>query len=128
MIPFTRIEVNPRILLGKPVIRGTRIPVALILNLLAKGYTVERILLAYSNLTRADVIAAIRYSGARMDRERIVAALEEMKANPFAGDMRPIQGEINLYRRQVGSYRVYFRPIPATRLLDIPEIIRKQSR
>lgn len=67
-----RIEMNPRVLLGKPVIRGTRIPVALILSLLAKGYTVERIVAAYPNLARADVIAAIRYSGARMDRERMV--------------------------------------------------------
>lgn len=69
---LNRIEVNPRILLGKPIIRGTRIPVALILNLLARGYTVERILRTYPNLMRADVIAAIRYSGARMDRERTV--------------------------------------------------------
>jgi len=69
MTYFERIEINPRILAGKPVIKGTRIPVALILNLLAKGYTIERILRAYPNITIIDVRAAIRYSEARVQRE-----------------------------------------------------------
>lgn len=64
-----RIVINPKILMGKPVIKGTRIPASLILNLLARGYSIERILQAYPNLQRADVIAAIEYSGARLDRE-----------------------------------------------------------
>lgn len=45
-----RIEVNPDILAGKPVIASTRIPVYLIPNLLASGYTDERILEAYPGL------------------------------------------------------------------------------
>ncbi|KKS38695.1 MAG: hypothetical protein A3G49_01015 [Candidatus Sungbacteria bacterium RIFCSPLOWO2_12_FULL_41_11] len=69
MTYLERIEINPRILAGKPVIKGTRIPVALILNLLAKGYTIERILHAYPNITIIDVRAAIRYSEARVQRE-----------------------------------------------------------
>lgn len=64
-----RIEINPKILAGKPVIKGTRIPVAIILNLLARGYTIERIARAYPNIKKADVLAAIRYSEARMQRE-----------------------------------------------------------
>ncbi|MBI2591345.1 MAG: DUF433 domain-containing protein [Candidatus Brennerbacteria bacterium] len=67
-----RIEINPKILVGKPIIKGTRIPVTLILNLLAKGYTVERILEVYPNLKRIDVFAAIRYSEARLKKEFIV--------------------------------------------------------
>lgn len=55
---MNRIEVNPEILLGKPVIAGTRIPVYLILNLLASGYTVKRIIEAYPSLTREDIAAA----------------------------------------------------------------------
>jgi len=78
MTYLERIEINPRILAGKPVIKGTRITVALILNLLAKGYTIERILLTYPNITNADVRAAIRYSEARVQRE-IVRPLELAK-------------------------------------------------
>lgn len=55
------IEINPRVLAGKPVIKGTRVPVALVLNLLANGYTVARILHAYPNLINPDVLAAVQY-------------------------------------------------------------------
>lgn len=64
-----RIEINPRKLGGKPVIKGTRIPVTLILNLLAKGYSIERIVRAYPNLKKTDVLGAIYYSQARIERE-----------------------------------------------------------
>ena len=61
------------------------------------------------------------------DRRRIYEALEAMKSDPFRGDVKPIQGEENLYRRRVGAYRIYFRPALSIQLLEIPEIIRKQS-
>ena len=66
-----RIEVNPEILLGKPIISGTRIPVYLILNLLASGYTVERIIEAYPNLVEEDVAAALSYAEQRMRYEEV---------------------------------------------------------
>lgn len=66
-----RIEINPKVLVGKPVIRGTRIPVSLILNLLAHDYSVDRILSAYPNLKKADIAAAIQYSEMRLNRETI---------------------------------------------------------
>lgn len=69
-----RIEVNPGVLVGKPVIKGTRVPVSLILNLLAHGYTTERVLAAYPDLTEDDVRAAILYSAARVDREEIMVS------------------------------------------------------
>jgi uncharacterized protein (DUF433 family) len=56
-----RIETNPRIMLGKPVIRGTRIPVELILRKLTEGSTEEELLDAYPHLTRDGVRAAIAY-------------------------------------------------------------------
>ena len=66
-----RIEVNPEILLGKPCIAGTRIPVYLILNLLASGYTPERIIEAYPGLTREDIVAALSYAEHRMRYEEV---------------------------------------------------------
>ena len=66
-----RIEVNPEILLGKPVIAGTRIPVYLILNLLASGYSYERIIEAYPGLTREDITAALSYAEQRMRYEEV---------------------------------------------------------
>lgn len=70
-----KIEVNPEILAGKPIIKGTRVPVTLVLNLLARGYTPARIIKAYPNLTPADIKAAVAYSTARLNREMILPNL-----------------------------------------------------
>ena len=69
-----RIEVNPKVLSGKPVIRGTRIPVSLILNLLAHGYEVADALRAYPELTEADVRAAIALGARLADYEEVELA------------------------------------------------------
>lgn len=54
-----RIEINPKIMRGKPVIKGTRIPVYVILNLLAEGYDFEKIMKEYPDLTRQDILAVL---------------------------------------------------------------------
>lgn len=64
-----RIEVNPRILGGKPVIKGTRIPVYLILELLSAGYDFKRIIKAYPTLTKEDIKAAVEYAAKVMKNE-----------------------------------------------------------
>lgn len=56
-----RIVTDPAILVGKPVVRGTRIPVSLVINYIEHGHSVEELLDDYPNLTRADVAAAIAY-------------------------------------------------------------------
>lgn len=66
-----RIVVNPQILVGKPVIEGTRIPVSLIVNLIANGYTVDRVVEAYPILTKEDVMTALEYAQAVLNREDI---------------------------------------------------------
>ena len=53
---------NPKILGGKPVIRGTRIPVYLILELLSAGYDFKRIIEAYPTLKEEDIRAAVEYA------------------------------------------------------------------
>ena len=66
-----RIIADPKILAGKPVIRGTRIPVYLVLNLLAKGKTAREIVLDYPELTEEDIAAAIEYAAAHMKYEEL---------------------------------------------------------
>lgn len=57
-----RIEINPRICGGQPVIKGTRISVAALLEQLAEGESWESILRGYPELTRADIRAALIYA------------------------------------------------------------------
>jgi len=66
-----RIAVNPNICFGKPCIKGTRIWVSLILDMLAAGDSMESILESYPHLTRDDIFACIAY-GAAMSRENYV--------------------------------------------------------
>ena len=67
-----RIEMNPKIMLGKPVIRGTRIPVELILRKLGEGATEENLLDAYPNLQREDIRAAMAYAAVALAHEEIM--------------------------------------------------------
>jgi uncharacterized protein (DUF433 family) len=66
-----RIAVDPNVCFGKPCIRGHRIWVSLILDLLASGWSVQEILDNYPGLEEADIRACIAY-GAEMSRERFV--------------------------------------------------------
>jgi uncharacterized protein (DUF433 family) len=68
----TRIEVNPAVMLGKPVIRGTRIPVELILRKLSEGATEADLLDAYPRLTRADIGAVLSYAADTIAHETIL--------------------------------------------------------
>lgn len=69
--PLDRISIDPNVCFGKPCIRGTRIWVSLILDMLAAGESVEAILGDYPQLAREDVLAAIAY-GAEAARERFI--------------------------------------------------------
>ncbi len=66
-----RISIDPERCFGKPCIRGHRIWVSLILDLLASGYSAEDVIEAYPQLSREDVLACVAY-GAEMSRERFV--------------------------------------------------------
>jgi uncharacterized protein (DUF433 family) len=67
-----RIEINPRVMLGKAVIRGTRIPVELILRKLSEGASEGDLLDAYPNLAREDIQAAMRYAADTIAHEEVV--------------------------------------------------------
>jgi uncharacterized protein (DUF433 family) len=67
-----RIETNPAVLLGKPVVRGTRISVEGILRKLSEGVTEADLLDAYPRLTHDDIQAALRYAADEIAHDVIV--------------------------------------------------------
>jgi len=69
---MTHIKINPKILCGKPVIKGTRTPVYLILELLAAGYDFDRIMEAYPVLKREDIEEAIEYASGVVKGEEVL--------------------------------------------------------
>ncbi|MDF9391325.1 MULTISPECIES: DUF433 domain-containing protein [Methylococcus] len=68
-----RIVVDPDILVGKPIIKGTRISVELLLDRLADGWSIDDILRSYPHLTRDDVLAALSFAAELFREERFVA-------------------------------------------------------
>lgn len=67
-----RIEINPAVMLGKPVIKGTRVPVELILRKLSEGATEADLLDGYPRLTKIDIQAALAYAASTLAHETIV--------------------------------------------------------
>jgi uncharacterized protein (DUF433 family) len=77
MSAHNRIEINPKVMLGKPVIRGTRITVELILRKLGEGATPQELLEAYPHLTQEDIQAAITYAADTLAHEETVVVEPE---------------------------------------------------
>jgi uncharacterized protein (DUF433 family) len=71
-----RIAFNPRIFGGKPIIKGTRISVEFILDLLATGMSTDEILGEYPRLSREDILAALDYAASTLANETIVVVSE----------------------------------------------------
>lgn len=69
----TRIVADPEVLVGKPVIKGTRISVELVMDLLAAGYTPEQIIQQYDHLTADDIRACLAYAKEVIRSERVYA-------------------------------------------------------
>ena len=72
MAVHDRIEINPKIMLGKPVIRGTRIPVELIVRKLAEGADEKALPQAYPRLAAADIQAALLYAADSLAHEEVL--------------------------------------------------------
>ena len=71
MTPYERIELDPKVCNGKPVIKGTRIPVAVILEQISEGETWEKIRANYPELTREDIQAALLYARASLEHAEL---------------------------------------------------------
>lgn len=66
-----RITINPKVLVGKPVVKGTRIAVEFVVDLLARGWTPELILREYDHLTAEDIQACLAYASDVLKSERV---------------------------------------------------------
>lgn len=71
------IEINPKIMVGKPVIKGTRITVELILEKLASGQAIEDILRSYPHLNREQILACLEYAHRSMSVDFVFPLVHE---------------------------------------------------
>lgn len=62
-----RIEINPKVLNGKPVIKGTRLSVQFIIGLLAQGMTMQEVIAEYYRLTPEDVLACLEFASQTLE-------------------------------------------------------------
>ena len=69
-----KIKSNPDIMLGKPVIKGTRITVELILKRLSEGASMDEILEGYPNISKDDILACLSYSADVIGEEELIAS------------------------------------------------------
>ncbi|HWB10087.1 MAG TPA: DUF433 domain-containing protein [Pirellulales bacterium] len=67
----SRIEINPQVLVGKPVIKGTRLAVEFIVELLANGWSQEQIVDNYPGITVEDIQACLHYAADTLKSERV---------------------------------------------------------
>ena len=65
---FERISVNPNVMVGKPVFKGTRIPISVVLDLVGDGIDYKEIVRAYPDISIEDIKAAIKYASLQMNR------------------------------------------------------------
>ena len=66
-----RIVIDPKVLVGKPVIKGTRIAVEFVIDLLARGWTMEQVLKEYDHLTEVDIRACLAYATGVLKSEKV---------------------------------------------------------
>ena len=66
-----RITIDPEILVGKPVIKGTRLAVEFIIELLAQGWSEEEVLKNYPGVTEEDIHACLAYASASLRDEKV---------------------------------------------------------
>lgn len=84
MMVTDRIEINPKIMLGKAVIRGTRIPVELLLRKLSEGATEADLLDAYPGLAVEDIKAAVGYAEDLLELRKAKRAERKKRSTPLS--------------------------------------------
>lgn len=70
-VAFDRITIDPKVMAGVPCIKGTRIPVATVVGMVAEDMSVEEILSEFPQLSGEDIREALRYASARVDEREV---------------------------------------------------------
>src|SRR5579871_831458 len=92
-----RIIVDPNILAGKPVVKGTRIPVELVLKRLAQDLDMQTLFEAYPRLTKEDVQACIAYAQALVEERRVDdLGWSEKKARQVRASLQSFEEDWNI--------------------------------
>jgi uncharacterized protein (DUF433 family) len=71
------IEINPKVMVGKPVIKGTRITVELVIGKLAAGESIDEILASYPHLNRQQILACLEYAHKSMNADFVFPLVRE---------------------------------------------------
>ena len=71
MVWQDRIVIDPKVLVGKPVIKGTRMAVEFVVDLLARGWSFQQVLQEYDHLTEADIRACLAYASEILKSEKV---------------------------------------------------------
>jgi uncharacterized protein (DUF433 family) len=114
-----RIVVNPKVLVGKPTIKGTRLAVEFILELLAERWSHEQILKSYPQLSADDIWAVLHYAAEMLKQERVLGQFTSAIDPAKRQAMEPDISEEELERR--------FRQGGGRALKDILEDLEKQA-
>lgn len=70
-VEHPRISQDPRVMVGKPVIKGTRVPVYILVGLIGAGMTPDEVAREYPTITRDDVLAALRFASDYLERTAV---------------------------------------------------------
>ena len=65
------IEINPKVMVGKPIIKGTRITVENIISLLGQGVSIDEILIEYKGLTKNEILACLKYAENALEKTSV---------------------------------------------------------
>ena len=63
-----------------------------------------------------------------VDADRIKRAIDEMEQDPFRGDIEKMSGQINIWRRRIGAYRIFYEIFTDQKAIRISEITRRTSK
>ncbi len=100
-----RVEINPEIMGGKPVIRGTRVPVETVMRKLGAGMTIEAILADHPRLTQDDVLAAQSFAADYLTRDAVTRRVQALARDFIPDGVSLVDELLEDRRREVESER-----------------------